>query len=800
MSVNSLSANIARKIWATFVVVLMLLAAYVSVGRMVMPRLIDYHAQIEAELSDRFGMRVTTQSLLGEWQGLQPAVNLQGVTMHPFASINQDPPLSKPILAISEIVIKLDVIDSLLALQPVFSLLMLDGVQVGLHQDSQGNWYVPGLPVRDEKSDRNPLDWLLLQKQLLLSQIELTLHPSNSPLKTLNIAKWGLRCGTSVCSSQGTVNLLGSIDTTLQFSLNIYERPESADFRVEGYLESPPVSLMEWLPIVGAYHPLFDDVDLLAAGGEVWFDWQQQQIVDVRGTLNLPKIILQSDNESLAAVDFLHTDFAWRLGAANNNELWSLWLNDLTFQWAGEVFEPSKRRISLLQQGGQRTVRLIADRIELAPISNTLLALDVLPDKVRSALASIDPRGQLLNVHFDYLLPDTKRPAASVRFKLRTNLNDVAFSNWKNSPAASGVSGYLEAGPTAGRFALESDNFGLHFPRLYKHSWYFDDASGEVSWSRENEILWLQGESLALLGDMGELTGQFGALISKSGVEPRLSLLMGLEDAHFPEAMTFVPDQILAPKVVEWLQQAFAEGDVKRTRLVLDKRLEKGASHISSSLALDIDARQVDFSFHPDWPHLTEAEVNVQVVDKSVFVTANKARFYDLQLENITADYFLQPGAARLKASADVQGELKHAWQTLTETPLQKNIFELADDFDFSGQMKGTLNLDLPFSELHKSDVEFDFSTKNGRLNISPLAVSVADIDGDFSYSRQQGLVAPRFKASMFGFPVQAVITSKKTAKGLSSKLAMQGHVKVASLSPWLPTTVLGRLNGETDY
>ncbi|MEH6357380.1 MAG: YhdP family protein [Pseudomonadales bacterium] len=800
MPVNSLSASIARKIWIAFVVVLMLLAVYVSIGRMVMPRLVDYQPQIEAQLSEQFGLQITAQSLLGEWQGLQPAVNLQGVTILPLTSAEQENTPSKSLLDVRQIVMKLDVISSLLTLQPVFSSLMLDGVKVDLHQDEQGKWFVPGLPTSDGTSDRNPLDWLLLQKQLLLSHIQLTLHPRNRSLKTLNIAEWGLRCGQSVCSSQGSVELMGQNDMALQFSLNIYERPRSPDFRVQGYLASPPLSLMEWLPLVAPHHPLFDDVELLTVGGEAWFEWAHQQIVDVQGTLNLPKITLQSDNEALASVDFLHTDFAWQLGAAEKDELWSLWLNDLTFKWAGKVFEPSQRRVSLLQQGDVRTVRLIADRIELAPLSNTLLALDSLPDKLKGALSSLDPRGQLVNVHLDYLLPDTEKSSSAISFKLQANLNEVAVSAWQNSPAASGVSGYLEAGPTAGRVAFESSDFQLHFPRIYKHGWKFDQASGEVSWSREKNILWLHGEKLALTSDIGKLTGQFGAMISKSGVEPRLSLLMGLEDSHLPGALTFVPDQILAPKAVEWLQQAFAGGEVKRTRLVLDQRLEKGASKISSSLALDVDAQQVDFSFHTDWPHLTEAEVSVQIVDKLVSVSANKAHFYDLELQNIRAEYFLQPGASRLKASADVRGELKQAWQTLTATPLQKNLFELADDFNFSGQMKGKLALDLPFSSLDKSDVQLDFSTKNAGLDIAPLNVSVADIDGDFSYSSQKGLVAPQFNANMFGFSAQATISSQQTEKGLSSELAMKGHVKVESLSPWVPKTVLSRLEGEADY
>ena len=99
MPVNSLGANIARKIWAALVVALMLLAVYVSVGRIVMPRLGNYQTQIEAALSDRLGMQVAAQSLQGDWQGLQPVASLQQVIVHSLTSDQGTPP-SKGLVAV----------------------------------------------------------------------------------------------------------------------------------------------------------------------------------------------------------------------------------------------------------------------------------------------------------------------------------------------------------------------------------------------------------------------------------------------------------------------------------------------------------------------------------------------------------------------------------------------------------------------------------------------------------------------------------------------------------------------------
>lgn len=215
---------------------------------------------------------------------------------------------------------------------------------------------------------------------------------------------------------------------------------------------------------------------------------------------------------------------------------------------------------------------------------------------------------------------------------------------------------------------------------------------------------------------------------------------------------------------------------------------------------MSVDADQVDFSYAPDWPQLTQADVKVRIYDTQVDVVADSARVYDIALQDIEASYLGSEVGSRLKAKANLQGSLKDAWRTVTDTPLQKNMFALADDFQFKGLMEGQLSLDLPFSSLDKSHVELAFKTQDAGLDIPSLDVSIGAIDGAFSYSSGAGLVAPEVKARMFGYPLALNITSEKHAGGIATRIDALGHLKVASLAPWVPTVVLGHIDGETDY
>jgi uncharacterized protein (TIGR02099 family) len=803
MPITSLGVSIAKKIWATVAVVLILLAVYVSVGRLMMPHLDNYQAQVEAVLSEKFGLQVSAESMRGGWQGFQPVVSLQQVTAS-LSLASQEVLPAKKVIELREVHMELDVIASTLAMQPVFSSLILEGMHLDLYQQPTGNWLASERSASElpasEGGGYSLLNWLLLQKKLLLTEVELTLHPQEAPVKQVDIAAWELRCGLDICSSQTSVSLADGTEATLQLALNIYNKPSDSGFKLQGYLVSPPVSLLEWLALAGIDPPFLNDIKTLEMGAEVWFEYGDGQLVDVRGTLDLPKIRVGQHNDVTAAVDSLRTQFSWQPGTANQAALWALNFSDLTYQWADKALAPTQGRISLLDKDEGHVARLIADNVTLEPVAKTLVAFDSLPVVFRKALSTLNPSGQLADLQVDYSLPTAKGKSVSPVFKLQANLNDVAVSAWRHGPAVSGINGSIELTPSAGSIDFVSADMQLHFPRVFSRAWQFDRAEGMLHWFREGRTLWMNGEQFVMTGEVGDITGRFSSLTSKDGFEPRLSLLMGLENSRLPDAMTFMPDKLLAPNVVQWLEQAFAQGNVKRTRFVLEQRLKKGAPAITKSLAMDVDAEQVDFSFHRDWPHLTEAGVNVRVIDQQVTVAATEARFYDLMLTDIAADYAIKRGASRLKATAQVRGELKQAWQTLTDTPLQKMLFGLANDFQLGGQMQGVLALDVPFSELEKSNVDLDFSTRNGRLNIPSLAVSANDIEGSFQYNTRSGLVAPEVKAKIFNFPVQAAIESKKTTAGVLSTLTVAGHLNISSLAPWVPPMVLAQLAGETDY
>ena len=67
---------IVKKVWTLAIILLVALAVYVSLGRVMLPRVAQYQSQIQSYLSEKLGAPVSFQQLSGNWQSFEPAVSL----------------------------------------------------------------------------------------------------------------------------------------------------------------------------------------------------------------------------------------------------------------------------------------------------------------------------------------------------------------------------------------------------------------------------------------------------------------------------------------------------------------------------------------------------------------------------------------------------------------------------------------------------------------------------------------------------------------------------------------------------
>ncbi|MBX9753614.1 MAG: AsmA family protein, partial [Pseudomonadaceae bacterium] len=124
---------------ALAVLLLMLLALYVSVGRELTPMLAEYQSEIETKAQQTLGLTLRIGRLEGSWRHFAPVLLAHDVTLGEAASA----------LHLETVRVIPDVLGSLLSWELKIADLQVDGLRLNLLQGSDGQWTLAGLPARD---------------------------------------------------------------------------------------------------------------------------------------------------------------------------------------------------------------------------------------------------------------------------------------------------------------------------------------------------------------------------------------------------------------------------------------------------------------------------------------------------------------------------------------------------------------------------------------------------------------------------------------------------------------------------
>ena len=796
---NSLLKYIVHKIWLITLLALVLVAVYVSLGRVMLPRLHQYQEPIKTYLSEKMGSPVYFEQLQGAWQGFQPALSLRHFSIQ--TSTQTEP------FKLRELVIRLDVWQSMLQWQPVFSTISLEGMALRLRRNEGGQWQLEDTETRAsaENSTAQLVALLLAQGKVQIRDAQLVLLPDEGQQKQLNITDWQLHCVQSICSSKGQLMLDAEQERQISFAMNMHNHPGEKDFQLDAYVQWSPLSIEEWLPIMGEMLPVKLKTGTFLLGGKVWLSVENGRLMDVRGAINAPKLLLTSVAQNIAPVEDLQTAFFWRRNEGLGQNSWRLVLQEFGFKWQDEVFVSKQQDWSLAKQDEQRLLSLVADAVELQFFSHLFLSLDQLPDTIRKLLTRLQPRGRLTNAHLQYRLTAKDKVDDIPLFLLEANLDEVGVSAWKNAPAVDGVNGYLKVTPSGGMVDFSSNDFRLFFPNLYSEQWHYQQASGLVRWQNQGRSFWLDGDHLKLMGNTGKLEGKFGLAAPRNGIEPRLDLLVSMRDAPAKPALTYVPDKKVSPELLSWLTQAVQAGEVRNAEFVYSGSAAKGASEATRTMRLDINAEQVDLSYLPDWPALRKANARILVKDKQTHVIAASGQIYDVRIEQLQADFTASEAGGDLVIKSNLSGPVSDGLKLLTETPLRKTLFDLIDDFKAQGDMKLALALAIPLKGQSPLKTAVVLETDNTKFSIPSLNLSFDQIKGSFDYRENAGLNAEQVTGRVFGEPFLAKISSSvRTVLGGGQKqqtqIGLNGAITAKALRQWIQHPLFSRFEGKTDY
>ncbi|CAH0991064.1 hypothetical protein SIN8267_01165 [Sinobacterium norvegicum] len=779
---------------------IVLVAAYVSLGRYYLPKLTDYRQYIVGQVEQQTGLQVSIEGLSGEWQLLSPGIRVEGFKLFGgSAESSEEVAVSVELLSV-----QFDALASLAHAQPIFKTLVLSGAEINLQQRDNGSWGLTG--YAEQKSDKPPKpgsstnDKFRAFRELIDESRRIIIENSDVVL-TANNGQRVVVGALNVKLLQSQDSLAGSVwldapsgKIPLQGRIEGDGDLFSSNLKLISSLQLDSAQLAYFQPIAPNYIP-----NSIIADGRVNIGYDANAGLVIDSDLNFYQLDINNFiDHQLEEIKQLSGKIAVGYSEESGLEVYG---QDLRLDWYSVL---DIEKTSVVYQPGQ-AVNGAVSRLDLAALTNNLLRSGMLPAKGQQALATLLPGGFLNNLHWRF---DNSKPLAE-KLRLQAELEAVNVLPWKGAPGGKFVSGYLEAGILSGWVDLDSTDVALTFPSVYKHDLVFDQARGRVDW-HVGERVTVNSSPLFIEADFGTAVAQLDLDIAKVPSDPlpsTMSLMVGLKGSAAKYRNDFLP-YTLPKSLLAWLDDSIHRGNVSEAGFIFHGGL-KGGTAKSIQLGLDID--QGNIHFDPAWPELTALSGRLYVNNRVTTVFASGADMLGAYLPSTTVVVDGSTKSLGLSVKSSIEAnDAQSVISMFEQTPLAAMTGNMFQGWQASGQVTAALDLAMPLVKTRGVQVapyiDVVADLNNSNFAIADFGLGFQQLTGRLSYNSVRGLSSDRLSGLFWGKPIHFAINTE-TETEIENNIRYQnyniegrGLVDAERLYQWTQQPVIRFLEGESEF
>lgn len=764
-------------------------AAYVSLGRQLVPVVADYQAELVAKAETLSGRHIELRSLSGEMQGSQPVLTLRGLRVHE----NADP--DSPVLFdLDDVTARLDVWRSLWLRRPVMDALQIRGLALALSEDEQGQWHLQGLGERTRQ-----VGGLEQALAALREHHRITLLDTSVQVSPFGELQWRFEHGEmTLLNGQGWQRLDGRLSLPdgerLRWQVSALVPGSNLDAASFGFfLELPASDWSRWLPADWLERAHLRQLTL---GGRFWGNWQDARLQLLQGTLVAPEIALQTQT-SQPVLNDLFVRFDYR----DDGDLQQLAVQDLSMHLGEDVWPTTNLQGQRQRSSGNWSLALDRLQLDRAALWVTTLAPD---QPVATLLSELAPEGTLrrLSASGQGAMTDLQP------LQFSAALEQVGVQAFHNAPAISGVTGTVSGSPAAGELRVDSQSWSMQLPHLFPQAWEYDRARGALHWRWSHEQgLQLNAPGMAVSGPQGQASAMLDLHLPPKGQMPTMDLRVALRNSSAEHHQPYLPLRAPAfsPALAKWLAASEARGQVPLAIFEYTGSLLKGATPEERQIGLYIQLRDGRLHFQPGWPALTELDGDMLLRDGELTVSSRHARLLDsVSTEAQARAQLLHRSApAVLSVESNFTGPLSDALRLMQDGPLAELTGNPLAGWRGEGSLSGTLGLSIPLQRSAEPavqlEVELNSDVQASRLEIPVLQAPIESASGHLHFSRRDGLSADNLNGRFLGAPVSG---SMSPIASRGQRLQLKGQHPVEALRQWtlLPPIPAGIARGTVGW
>lgn len=774
--------------WMLVALYFIFATAFLALRYWVLPHISDYTQEIAAAISAGAGERVTIGDIDAGWQGLRPYLEITDLRVH-----DRKGAVALALPAVNATVSWLSLPMATLR----FYSLEFVAPSLALRRDAEGRLFIAGLEMQQAAGDSGFADWLLAQREVLVSGARISWLDEQRKAPQLDLDKVNFRL-----SSSGSQH---------RFALQADPPDELAsEFNVRGDFTGDSISqLQQWN---GQIYTDFAHTDL--AQWQRWINYPIE-IQRGKGALRLwlslaagmpTEVVADVAMAGLAArlapglplldLDTLHG----RVGARSAKEDLEVFGRQIAMKAAtGPTLAPADFAVTLhgalaatprVRGGNMR-----ANALELEPLAWVADYLPV-PAEVRKALADAAPRGSVHDLKIEWL---GEMPAPG-QFAARGRFTRLGMKPYGGIPGFAGLSGSIDGNERGGNISFNSDKVALELtgilsePRLA-----LDTLTGQLGWTRLRDgrlELRLANVSVANRDAAGSAFGTWTSAIDGQGAGA-VDITARLTRADGTTVPRYLP-AFVGPDTSSWLKRALvaAKSNDMRFRVKGDLREfpwddgKKGLFQISAKIqdgALD---------YAEGWPRMTNINADLLIEGKRLLLTSPRAAVLGAKLSGVRvgiADLIHHDEILTVEGNAD--GTTAEFFKFIETSPVGGMIDHFTDEATAQGNGRLQLRIDLPLRRLADLKLAGNYQFANNQVQLDPDLPPLSQVNGRLDFT-DAGVNVRAITAQLLGGPLTFAANTREGALSVSA----QGSINAAGLRHFSDSPLTRNMQGATAY
>lgn len=763
------------------VLILLIVAAlYISVGRIVLANLDEFREPLLRAVGQRMSLSIRADALSGQWHRLDPHITATGLVI---GSGGVDA------IRLDHGTFVVGTLQSLWERNLVIIGLTVNGISFSLTEAPDGTWQIQGLvPSGKPLSLDGLLDSLPWLDAVSISGMAIDVVSQRAHYQLSSLPDRPLQV------------IAGGRDKTFDLTLTASrvrdgQRTEisavgdyrgdfrASDFHCSCFVGVSPVDLLDFIAMPAPLSPLSS----AAAELMLWLE------VSADGFSGSGKIGLAGRTRRYSHQLVTEVSFAGdRAGG---------------YLRAGQVEVHSGEAMLMLEDvdvAVSRTdstlkVAVEVPTVPLGGVASVLHSADEwgVPD-LSEAIRAIRPDGWL-----EPLLISADLSGAKPQVHAVGKMVNVEINAFRGLPAIDRLSGLLSMGTENGFIDVTNEQFVMQFEPMFSQPWPFDSARGRINFRRQDDLLQISSSLIELVKDELTGAGKFVVNMTPDKAGRNWGLVVGVQNGSLLEARRFLPNT-LPTDLRQWLNDSLLRGRTEETGLLFHGSLAKTAPKTEKTFDTYFKVSDVTLAYHPDWPSVEQVSARVDVDYRGAESEGATGRMFDTALSDVTV-WVPTPDdgpAEALYITSRARGPLADGIRVLKDTPIAAQISNAAEYWVGSGEVSAGLELTVPLGRAstvrNQSDVTVTLA--GNELSFNDYDLHAAGLDGSIRYETDTGLTAEGLSGTLFGEPFTGFIGSDVQGDTGQIVVNMAGAVAASDLYVWSNQHLLARVSGLGEY